>query len=1688
MTNNAHIEETVLKKNRKKVLRIIGRIILGFFVCVILLVITIRTPWAQNFIIKKAVSFISEKTHTKVAIKKFFITINGNIQLEGLYLEDVKGDTLVYSKSLEANVPLWALIRGKGIGVDALDWEGLRANIIRKDTISGYNFQFLIDAFAAKDSTAVKTDTTAAPLNIILGKLHFNDMDIVFDDAVAGIDSRFKIGNLKAHMKKTDLEHMAFEASKLELANSNIKFIQKSVPEKLQEEPSQLPSFTVKNLKLDHVIAYYKSDDSKMAANLDINDFYAEIPKADLNSSIFEFGDIYLKKSAITLHTEKEKVQDAKKETTPFEWPAMQFVVNSINFENNNFSYFVNKEQAKKDSFNANAMVFTNFNLIAENIKLKDKSAELLIENAQFKEISGLDLKTLHLNFNATDNILKITDLKTSLNNSLVEGYFQTDYQSLSKFIETPEKSKIALNIPKFRMSLKDIFHVQPELKKNDILNTLSKKMVVGTLKANGYLSSVNLATLKANWGNSTTISANGTLKNITNPEKLQFNIPRFSATTNRYDISQFIDEKNLGVQLPNNIVLAGYLKGNPNNIISKAKLTTTQGIATINGYFKNGSTLAFGANLSIENYKLNELLQNPNLGNLNLVVETNAIGKNINTLDANMEATVSSFTYNNYQLNDFKLVGDIKNGKGNIVSNYKDYNLDMDLNADVVLDSVAPEAHVTLNIKGADLQALGLMQRTIKTAMKIQADYKGNSTDYNLTAFVDDCVVVYDNKTYLMGDLNAMAHVRTDTTSVTIKNKLLNVELQSNTNPKLLNDALRNHISSYFYNDIKIKDSINNPVNLKLRAHVSQAPILNEVFFVNMKDLDTVNIVVDFNEKARELKANIIAPHINYNGYELDGFAFIMNTNKEKFNFNLGFNNIKAGSISIKKTIFKGNQSNNKMALNFESYHKKEKLINIESEITSNPESLRFHVLPTNLILNGKSWNTPNTNEIRIAKKKLAFNDFNFSRANQSIEVTDKLPSNSKDHIAINFKDFKLSDLLSYLNPDKKLATGHLNGHFVIEEPFTNTGLVADLDISQLSLLNVNMGTLNIDAKSLGGNNYNFKANMKGGDIDLDMKGDYIASKTDADLDLNVDINMFKMNAISAFSQGKITETKGGFSGNLKLSGTTTKPKYEGTITFKNADFKVAMLKAGFTLKNETLKITNESLTMDNVIIRDENQNTFAISGDIGTKSFINPTFNLQVKADNFQFLNATKEDNDFLYGKASFDAKAKITGDLQIPKINMLLTVGSNTNVTYVLPSASVNIEERDNVVVFVNRQNPDAILTRTKEKTATITGFDIATKLKIGKNAAVTIIIDKETGDNFKVSGEGDLDFTMNPNGNITLAGIYEVQNGHYEMNLYNLVNRKFSLNPKSRITWSGDPFDAKLDIKATYEIKTSASALMAPVFSSDDPAVKGKFRQVLPFYVYLNIDGQLMQPKIAFNLDMPKDQQGAISGQVYGRVQQLNQQEDELNRQVFSLLVLNRFYPDPGSDGSTGGVASIARNNLNDAVSDQLNIFSDKLFTNTGFELNFGIDSYTDYQGATPQDRTQLDIAAQKKLFNNRLIVSVGSEVDIEGNASKDEETPLIGNVSIEYLLTENGHYRLKGFRHNEFENVIDGQTIVSGIAIIFTQEFNKFKQLKEALLKGQTEEEKQAEKEQKAAEKAMKLREKATDKDMENKNK
>lgn len=1645
-------------KNKYRYLRRLLRVFTGVIIFLLLIILFIKSPWGQQIIINKALNYVTNKTNTVIEVDKVYLTFDGNLQIDNLYAEDTKGDTLVYSKSLKADLPLWKMIKGEAFGVESLDSDGLCANIIRKDSISGYNFQFLMDAFAS-DSTSTSApaqkNTVLNPVNIILKNLNITDANIVFNDAVIGIESSYRIGKLTGGIDRFDIDSMYYFGNDLVLKNSKIVVSMKTIALAPNAGESPLPILSSESLLVKNTFIDYSTETESYIT--DIDKLYTEISKIDVENFIYEFDKIDLENSAIevsmTTATEKKRDSDVSK-NSEFALPDIVADIKNINLKNNSLSYILNNTKPRKNYFNPNAIFIKEMSLVADEISYKDKKVNLNIDETSLIEQSGFNLKKLSINAEATKTNIKIANSKIVTNNSRIEGKFTANYSSINDLIHQPEQTKISANISDYNILLSDFYLFSPSLHQNQYINNLSKKPIHGYLSANGTLSNISIDNSQTNWGNNTVITIEGFIENPTDINNFSINLPKITIASTRNDVKQLIDEKQFGIRFPYKLKLRGNASASSTSIIADLDLKTTQGDVFIDGYFKNKDTIAYDLNIAVKKYNIGKLLQKPQFKIVSFTVDSDGEGSTLNNLNAGLQVNISSFQLENYSIKDFEIDGVINDGKGNISTNYKDKNLNMSLSAFIKLDSIKTFAKTNINIEGADLKALGIMQRNVKTGMEIEAEFNGNLDEYKVNTNVSNGIFVYDNRTYLLGSLSAKAFVNKDTTAVSLDNRLINLTLKSNTDPQTFATSIQKHISSYF-NKKKINlDTIKNSVNLKLEGKIAQAPILNEVFLLNVKDLDTINLAVNFIEKERILDANVTMPHILYMDYELDSLTLNINTDYENINFDFGFKKITSDPFEIPKTIISGIQKNDSLIVNFSAVNNDKKLLNINSFITGSRDSLSFSIDDKTLLLNSKQWQIPQNNNVLYANKKLIFSNFNFNYNNQQLSLNNELESYTENHIALTYNNFRLKEIFNYLNPDEQLVKGILNGKILLENLFTNTGIIADASISSLELVNTNFGTLSLKAKSLKTNHYDFSTEISGGVTNLNLNGDYYIENNDTNLNMKLNIDNFDVKALETLSMGEVKNADGHFIGDFSISGKLSEPKYTGNLKFLDASFNIAKLNTKFTLPNEKLTIDNTGIRMSSFKILDAQNNKLVLSGDIGTENFANPTFNLKLKANDFKVLNAKKEDNAEFYGNASFDATAKLTGDLRIPKLDAALTIGKGTDFYYVMPATYAGIEERDNVVVFVNRKNPNAILTQTEEQTAIVTGFDISAKLKTTKEATFTVIIDENTGDNFKVAGDANLNMGIKPNGDISLTGTFTADRGHYELNLYNLVNKKFLLVKGSQVSWFGDPFDAKLDVRALYEVETSASALMASRISGEDASITNQYRQKLPFFVYLSIDGKLTQPEISFTLDMPEDEQGVLGGQVYARVQDVNNQQEELNKQVFSLLVLNRFYPTSGSDGSNGGFATVARDNLNDAVASQLNSFSNKVLGNSGLNLDFGLNSFTDYQGSSTTNRTQLEVAAEKKLFNDRFTVRIGSEIDVQGTEQTGQETPLIGNVSLLYQLTEDGRYQIKGFRTSEFENVIDGQTIVSGIAIVFNKEFNKFSQLWHSIFKSQ----------------------------------
>jgi len=211
------------------------------------------------------------------------------------------------------------------------------------------------------------------------------------------------------------------------------------------------------------------------------------------------------------------------------------------------------------------------------------------------------------------------------------------------------------------------------------------------------------------------------------------------------------------------------------------------------------------------------------------------------------------------------------------------------------------------------------------------------------------------------------------------------------------------------------------------------------------------------------------------------------------------------------------------------------------------------------------------------------------------------------------------------------------------------------------------------------------------------------------------------------------------------------------------------------------------------------------------------------------------------------------------------------------------------------------------------------------------------------------------------------------------------------------------------------------------------------------VFLKLRGQILRPEISFEIQLAPQDKGILGGVVNQKLNMLNEDASELNKQVFALLVLGRFVQENPLQTESGGTSTLVRSTVGKFLSAQLNQLSSKLIP--GMEINFDIQSYDDYQTGQAQGRTQVEIGLKKQLFNERLTVQIGGTVDVEGEKAKQNTaSDITSDVTVEYKLTKDGRYRLKAFRHNQYEGAIEGQLVETGAGILYLRDFNKWKEL------------------------------------------
>ncbi|HSM47381.1 MAG TPA: translocation/assembly module TamB domain-containing protein, partial [Draconibacterium sp.] len=460
---------------------------------------------------------------------------------------------------------------------------------------------------------------------------------------------------------------------------------------------------------------------------------------------------------------------------------------------------------------------------------------------------------------------------------------------------------------------------------------------------------------------------------------------------------------------------------------------------------------------------------------------------------------------------------------------------------------------------------------------------------------------------------------------------------------------------------------------------------------------------------------------------------------------------------------------------------------------------------------------------------------------------------------------------------------------------------------------------------------------------------------------------------------------------------------------------------------------------------IHDVSQNTAVINGAVNMNQFRNFAFALSVSANDFLLFNTTKKDNELFFGRMIIDSEIDVTGPMALPVVNAKIKMKKGSNFTFAVPEDRLTTNKGEGVIEFENEHKLHRILTTENDKQTqktNLTGFDVYSVVEIDKQATLRLLLDPSSTDSLVVRGEAALSFTIDRSGKMSLTGTYNLNDGSYLVSLESLIKRTFEIDDGSTINWNGDPLEAEVDIDAIYSVRASPIDLMADQMTGLTETDRNAYKERHLFLVILKLKGNILQPEIGFEIQLRPEDKGILSGAVNQKLILLNEDASALNKQVFALLVLGRFIQENPLQTDAGGTSTFVRATVGKLLSQQLNQWSSKVLP--GVDLNFDIQSYNQFETGQAEGRTQVDIGLKKQLFNERLSVQVGGSLEVEGvKAKQNSASDIASDVVLEYKLTEDGRYRLKGFRQNQYESDIDGQFVETGAGIIYVRDFDKW---------------------------------------------
>ena len=1220
------------------------------------------------------------------------------------------------------------------------------------------------------------------------------------------------------------------------------------------------------------------------------------------------------------------------------------------------------------------------------NLKaLKDDSLNIKVKRLAFKEQSGLEIGRMSFQLTANNSMADIHDFTLQLQESTIHLDSLKASYNRDCLIET---ASYQTNISNTRIIPSELRCFFPWLK--NYQHTISIETTLHGTSNSITVPHLNILSDKGDLS----LTGEGHYRKASGKH------PEWQATINHLHVSNetldFIDKN--AATLPEAILrlgdvrLSGKFVGDSQGALTAdADVTTNVGELKANVQWTENSL--FTGHLLTEGILLDQILNNEKLGTLG--ADLQVAGKlNDNKLAAlSASGNIPTITYNGHDYKNITLDGqymadDIK-GWLNIDDERIHARLEADLHATSLDNAVGVVSLTDLKLPEKDF---------VLRFLRLEAGYDDDSRHY---------VRLYSD----------FAHV----------------EVKGQFNYATVGQSLANIVGKRLPTLPGLPPLTHDTHNnFSIHLTVAETEWLKKITGVELSFDEPIDLTATVNDGSRQLNVEANMPLITYNGeHYKDGYVSIITPNDTML-ANILLTKVQDNGAPLRLSM-QANAANNNLTtlLQWDNHNATRHMdgrlgaiAHLYRNANNQPEA-HVTIQPSPLHIGDEQWHVEASDMI-YSPGRLAVNRFTIQNGEQYIKVNGRASQHAFDTLFVDLNKVEVAYILDLVNFHSVDFGGKATGRATIASAFDAPAMHANLNVERFTFQDGRMGTLTAAV--------DWNRQLK--QIDIDAVADdgpdsqtlisgYVSPERNY-IDLNIKGQGTHIDFLQSFTSSFLSDIGGQAHGEVQLSGPLSSMQLLGTLVV-DGQATVIPLGTSYTLRADTVRLVTDDILLQDVPIYDRYNNVGILNGGIHHKHLTSLTFDLGVHTDLLLGYDIRDFGDQTFYGTVFAAGDVALQGRPGRVTIDCDVTPLQGSVFTYNVssPDALSNQE----FITWRSRQQSIASSVSQTDATEPRSSTDIYLNFNIyaSPDATMRLLMDAGTGDYITLNGSGVLRATYYNKGAFNMFGTYTVDHGTYGITIQNIIKKNFTFNPGGTIVFGGDPYDAALQLQASYPVQG---------VSLSDLSIGNTFSQAtIRVNCLMNISGQPNAPRVEFDLDMPtvnSDEQQMVRSVING--------DQEMNQQVLYLLSIGRFYQQgQNNQQSSQDQTSLAMQSLlSGTLSSQLNNVLSSVIKND--DWNFGANISTGTEG---WNNAEYEGIVNGRMLNNRLLIN--GQFGYRDNAT--QATPsFIGDFDIRYLLYPNGNLALKVYNQTNDRYFTRSSLNTQGIGLIMKKDFGRIGEL------------------------------------------